>query len=337
MTDTLSTAEKTTRTSAAAPVGLEPPTTSGADQPLQANEIVFSKNLGQLKSSTSENVIDRLATKIREKSPDWLVNSGTQVNFAFKASADTMSIWSSIRRGSASSWRFAGSAVTLAAELLGTVYKEKRISEERQKAYDAMSLPKYIGAKTLESCNPKEHILETVGLATIVNGVCTAISGLTQSSKKKVSWEIAQGALTAVAGIIMNYMPDRERAWQLSTAIFWTRAPVAGKQAWEAYFHGYPDRGIIKGDWQQAAKWGLNQSSNLFGFFYGGVKKLPDGTIVHIGKKGDDTSPRGKQHLLSNGENTLPKQQVPEMTIQQTKEAQVEHTPPQQNAALAKA
>ena len=246
-------------------------------------------------SANSEASAPTAATKgfvswVRDKTPASLVNSGTEANFAFKASADGLSVWSSVRKGSASPARLVASSITLLTEILGIFYKEKEIQPEKQREYREMSWPKYVLVKTKEAFNPKDHILETVGLATIANGVFTTISGIAQSSKNHSSWEKIQGAMTVVAGMLMSYMPDREKAWQLSTIAFWTRAPAAYMQAKDAYFKGNPEKNIQKGDWQQAAKWVLNQTSNLFGFFYGGVKKMPDGSIIHIGKKGNNLS-----------------------------------------------
>lgn len=259
------------------------------DQKKSANE---SKPRHHVEIVKPQNKFDYFVSWVRGITPESVVNRGSQFNFGFKASADIMSVWSSVRKGSASPARLVASLITLFTELLGVAYKEKGVLEEKQEEYKRMSLPSYIVEKTKEAFNPKDHILETVGLATIGNGIFTTISGFNQSVSKRISWEIFQGIMTTVAGIIMNYMPDRERAWQLSTAVFWTRAPVAGKQAYNAYFTGVPEKGIAKGDWQQGAKWVLNQTSNLFGVFYGGVRKLPDGTIVRIGKDEDDLTPQ---------------------------------------------
>ena len=244
---------------------------------------------------------DNFVAWIRDKSPDWVVNNGSRFNFGFKAMADVMSLWSSVRKGSSSPARLVASVVTLFTELLGIGCAEKKITEEKQKEYSEMSVFRYGVVKTKEAFNPREHILETVGLATIANGIFTVISGVNQSVKTRLSWEILQGALTAVAGLFMTYMPDRERAWQISTGVFWTRAPVAGKQAWNAYKIGVPEKNIASGDWQQGAKWMLNQTSNLFGVVFGGVKKLPDGSIIHIGKKGEDiTLPKQSRAAIAS-------------------------------------
>ncbi|MEJ0009834.1 MAG: hypothetical protein WDN72_04495 [Alphaproteobacteria bacterium] len=226
--------------------------------------------------------LDRNADGIRRATPAGIVNSGSQIKLGLQAGADTMSIWSAMRKGSSSPWRLVASVITLAGEGLGIVYKEKPYTVEERESYKRMSWPQYLGVKTLQAFHPKDHIGETVGLAFEFNGIFTALSGIAQSSKRSVSWEIFQGVMTTVAGACLSYMPNREKAWQLAIAAFWTRAPVSAQQSYVAYRYGYPDKNIAPGDWQQGAKWVLNQTSNLVGFVYGGIKKLPDNTIVRV-------------------------------------------------------
>lgn len=234
---------------------------------------------------------DRVVHHVRDITPAAIVNSGSQVSLGMRALADLLSVSSSIRKGSASPNRLIASLITLGSELMGIVFKERSITVEKQQEYREMGTVQYVGTKTLEALNPRDYILETNGLATIINGVFTTRSGIHQSVKTRISWEILQGAITTVAGLFMLYMPNRERAWQISHGIFTLRAPVAGKQAWNAYTTGVPEKNIAKGDWQQGAKWFLNQAANGFAVFFGGVKKLPDGTVVSIGKEGSDELP----------------------------------------------
>ncbi len=245
--------------------------------------------------------IDGFIARVRDKSPDWLVNRGSQVSFSLKTAADGLSVWSAVRKGSQSPWRLAGSLITLVAGFLGTQIPEKKIPEEKQQEYAQMSRWKYFVTKTREAIfNPRDHIAETSGFALILNGFCLAMSGIVQSSKNHKSKETIQGIMTAAAGMIMTYMPDRERAWQLAHTTFMIRSVPAAFQAHDAYFKGNPEKNIAKGDWQQGAKWILNQIANIVGTFFGGVKKLPDGSIVHIGKKGDDvTAPRQSRRMVA--------------------------------------
>ncbi len=246
-------------------------------------------------------LFDGFIAKARDASPAWLVNNGSRFCLAFKGGADGLSVWSSVRKGSKSPWRLAASGVSLFSEILGMQFAEKKISEETQQQYRHMPVVQYVATKTAEAFNPKDHITETAGVALIVNGAFMAMSGVQQSVKSRVSWEIIQGVMTSVAGMIMTYMPDRERAWQIAHGTFMVRSVPAALQAKNAYFVGVPEKNIAPGDWQQAAKWVLNQIANVLGTLYGGVKKMPDGSIVHIGKKGDEISaPRQSRKQLSS-------------------------------------
>lgn len=271
---------------------------------------------------------DQFVAKVRDNSPAWLVNSGSQISLSFKGGADILSIWSSLRRGAYSPWRFAGSALTLFAEVLGAIIPEKKISEEKQEEYTHMSRWQYFKTKTREAFDPKNHIAETSGMALIVNGFCLAMAGLNQSSKKKISWEILQGMMTSAAGVIMNYMPDRERAWQVAHTTFMVRSIPAALQAQDAWKNGFPHakKPVPPGDWQQWGKWILNQIANIFGTLYGGVKKMPDGTIVHIGKQGEDnTAPRQSRQHVASGKEAVPLLEHPKMPDTKITHAKTPH------------
>lgn len=243
---------------------------------------------------------DTFVAKVREVSPAWLVNNGSRISLMFKGLADGLSVWSSVRVGSQSPWRLAASLTTLFSELLGIRYAEKGVTDEQQRAYAKMSTWQYATAKLRQAFNPKEHISETAGVALIANGLMMAMSGISQSVKGRVSLEIAQGLFTSAAGAMLTFIPDRERAWQWAHGTFIIRSVPAAGQAYNAYYTGVPEKNIAKGDWQQGAKWVSNQIANLVGTFYGGVKKLPDGSIVHIGKKGEDiTAPSQSRRAVA--------------------------------------
>lgn len=314
---------------------IKPQDTSAADErvALEVKHVLEQEILEQQKPRDG---IDGVIARIRDKSPDWLVNSGSRISFSLKSAADGLSVWSAVRKGSQSPWRLAGSLITLAAGILGTQIPEKKIPEEKQQEYAQMSRWKYFLTKTREAIfNPKDHIAETSGFALILNGFCLAMSGIVQSSKNHKSKETIQGVMTAAAGLIMTYMPDRERAWQLAHTTFMVRSVPAAFQAHDAYFKGNPEKNIAAGDWQQGAKWILNQIANVIGTLYGGVKKLPDGSIVHIGKKGEDVTAPGqsRRKVLARGNNqeksleninepgTMVSEMVPETRLEASTEA----------------
>lgn len=249
---------------------------------------------------------DTFIAKVRDGSPAWLVNNGSRISLAFKGIADGLSVWSSLRKGSQSLWRLAASATTLFSEVLGISFTEKGISEEQQRAYAEMSTWQYCVTKVREAFNPKQHITETAGVALVVNGGFMAMSGVSQSVKGRVSWEIAQGLMTSAAGAMLTFIPDRERAWQWAHGTFIARSVPAATHAYNAYYTGVPEKNIAPGDWQQAAKWVSNQLANLIGTAYGGVKKLPDNSIVHIGKKGEDTTLPKQSRRFAGSEASMP-------------------------------
>ena len=245
---------------------------------------------------------DSFVAKVRDASPAWLVNNGSRFCLAFKFSADGFSIASAVRDKSRSPWRLRASLVTAGAEVLGMIFPEKDISDEQRAGYRQMSPWKFFVTKTREALNPKDYITETIGLALIVNGAFMALAGRAQSSPGNKSWEILQGMMTTVAGVIMTYWPDRERAWQLAHSTFMARSIPAALQADTAYRKGYPNakEPAASGDWFQWAKWVLNQIANALGTLYGGVKKMPDGEILHIGMKGNDVSaPRQSRRQIA--------------------------------------
>ncbi len=247
--------------------------------------------------------IDNRIAKARDASPAWLVNNGSRLCLALKFSADGFSIASAQRRGSKSPWRLKASLVTMGAEVLGMIFPEKDISDEKRASYLKMSPLKFFGTKTVEALNPRDYITETSGLALIVNGAFMALSGKAQSSPGNRSPEILQGLMTSAAGMLMTYWPDRERAWQLAHTTFIARSVPALKQVHKAYYVGNPAATppVRPGDWYQGAKWVLNMGANFTGTLYGGVKKMPDGSILHIGKHGEDvTAPRQSRRLVES-------------------------------------
>ena len=253
-----------------------------------------------------------VADKVRRATPTDIVNSGGQINFGLRAVADGFSVLSALREGSKSPPRLIASLMTLSSEVLGVFFKDNPITAEERDQYRKQSWSQYFFTKTKQSLDPVHHIGETSGMALMLNGLFTSISGLRQSTPAMRSWEIWQGVFSAVAGIFMTYMPVRERAWQFSSLTFVARTPVAWLQARRAYSYGYPDVGVRAGDWQQGAKFVLNQLSTAFGFFYGGVHKLPDGTIVRVAnnKNAASAAPSVPPLAVAESERTTPATQV---------------------------
>lgn len=240
---------------------------------------------------------DRLADKVRELTPAVIINNGSRINFGLKAVADSMGIASGLRKETKSYPRLFANIVTTSTLIPGLLYKEQPVSEKEIESYQKMSPLEYVWTKFKQAFDPKHHIVETVALATVFNGVFTAFSGIKQSafkgfspisftSWKNISMEVWTGMFTTVAGLILGLVPQRERAWQLSTAVFTWRIPFKGTQAYTALFKGYPNANppVPAGDPYQMINFLLQQTANIFGFFYTGVKKTEDGQIIRLGK-----------------------------------------------------
>ena len=241
----------------------------------------------------------------RDKTPASVINNGSRINFGLKAIADGMSIASALRPGSRSIPRLIANVPTFLTMFPGVYYKEEPVSKQDQAKYDKMGRLEYIGTKVKQAFDPKHHIVELVALATMWNGAFTTLSGVRQSTFKgvtlknwtgKVSSEIWQGLMTVVAGAILDFSKDREKAWQLSTSIFLWRIPFKAHQAYTAYYVGYPEKGAAPGDWKQFGNFALQQAANVFGLFFTGIKKTDDGKIIVLGKDEDNVD-LSKEHI----------------------------------------
>ncbi len=239
----------------------------------------------ETKRSAAVGYFDGITDAVRRATPAWVVNNGSRINFAIKALADSMSIASSIRPGSRSNPRLFANLITLGTLIPGSLYKEKAPTEEDLAHERSLKPLDYVGLKIKNALNPRDHVVETVGLATILNGALTVASGVAQSSRKQLSWELATGAFTIAAGSALTFMQDRQRAWQSWTGIFLGRVPFKVAQSEQAWSRGYKDGDIKPGDKYQGMNLAVQLFGNVFSTFYGGVKKMPDGTIVHFGAK----------------------------------------------------
>ena len=249
---------------------------------------------------------DGFVDKSREITPASVINNGSRVNFGLKAVADSMGIASALgvritkdkSKQGVKSWpRFIANVITSSTLVPGVLYKEKPVDDDDIKRYQNMGTLEYVGTKIKQAFNPRDYVVETVSLATFLNGLFTSYAGIKQSnfsgihplhmkSWKNVSFEVVQGALTSIAGAALGLIPSRERAWQVSTAVFMWRIPVKYAQAHTALFKGYPNANppVPKGDPFQMINFGLQQTSNIFGMLFAGIKKTEDGQIIRLGK-----------------------------------------------------
>lgn len=266
----------------------------------------------------TQGAFDRFADRVRQATPAWIVNNGTRINFALKALADGTGILSSVRRGSESPARLIANSVTLATLIPGSIYSEKVPTQDEMAREKEMGLIPYMGHRIKSAFNPKEHVVEMVGLATMANGALTVLSGVNQSSRRQLSWELVTGAFTMMAGGALTFMQDRQRAWQSWTAIFLGRTPFKLMQSEQAYSRGYVDRNIRPGDKYQGLNLGIQLFGNVFSTFYAGVKKNPDGTITHLGAKEMAASAHPQTQLTQVGEHEPMTTTPPELSNART-------------------
>lgn len=312
MSDTHDMIEQDTAVEADAPPREESDVAKINDLAVQANELAFKARHPRLSRMPHFVGFDTFVARVRDATPAIIVSNGSRICLALKGAADICSIISARDKRAPSLWRERASFVSLGGELLGTLFPEKKISKEREEQYRKMNKVEYAFAKTKEALNPVDNVTETIGLTLMVNGAFMAKSGLMQSGHglKEKSWEVLAGGMTALAGSFMTYMTDRERAWQISHAIFTLRTPAAAMQAHTAYKYGYPNapEPVPPGDKMQWAKFGLNQIACVVGVLYGGVKKMPDGSIQHIGKNGVEyTAPRQSRKEVASNDWMAPK------------------------------
>ncbi len=287
---------------------------------------------------------DQMTDWIRQKTPAVIINNGSRINFGLKAIADSMGIASALgirftkqqTVKPIKSWpRFAANVITSATLIPGILYKEKPVSEEEIENYKKLSPVGYVFQKVKDAFDPKHHIVEMVALATVFNGVLTSWAGLQQSnfhmvrafewkSWKNISMEFVTGAFTTIAGLTLGLIPNRERAWQISTGAFTWRIPFKGAQAYTALFKGYPNANppVPPGDWFQMSNFALQQAANVFGFFYAGIKKTEDGRIIHLGK--DEENVDLDQEKIRGYNYQPPKKQAVDKEVPQNQVSNVE-------------
>ena len=145
----------------------------------------------------------------------------------------------------------------------------------------------------------------------MINGALVFASGLLQSSHKRVSLEVVLGAMSAAAGAALTFMPDREKAWQLLTGLYIARIPVKERHT------KYAQEGLYKnttpGDNWQRTSFTMSLLASVFGFFYSGVKKMPDGQIVHLGKDEHTVAPAQLEAYTAQEHPEQPRSKVSEI------------------------
>jgi hypothetical protein len=192
----------------------------------------------------------------------------------------------------ASPRRAVAGSISLAGVALAAIYGEQQQTAEELESYKEMPLGDYVSMRVRHAFQPHKHAAATVGMADIANGVFTVGAGLAQFngfhgkfSWKQVPYEALKGCITIASGMAMQFMPDQQKAWQLSQSIMLVRTPLTAAHSWRAWQHGIPGK-VDPREWEQPTKFALNHASNYFGMVFGCVEKH-DGQIISAREKHD--------------------------------------------------
>ena len=197
----------------------------------------------------------------------------------------------------ASPRRAVAGSISLAGVALAAIYGEQQQTPEELESYKDMPLGDYVSMRIRHAFQPHKHAAATVGMADIANGVFTVGAGLAQFngfhgklSWKQVPYEALKGSITIASGLAMQFMPDQQKAWQLSQSIMLVRTPLTAANSWRAWQHGIPGK-VDAREWEQPTKFALNHASNYFGMVFGGVEKH-DGKIISARDEGESPDAR---------------------------------------------
>ncbi len=232
-----------------------------------------------------------ITNAIRINSPDMLLNHGTQVLFGIQVAANALGIYGvhkfytytpelAYKKAAmnASAWS------SLVTNGIGVVFEEKPMTVEDKTRYEKMSWLEYIPRRTLQALMPWDHVGATVSMGMMYGG----ITGMIGAPDMFMG---AKNGLTTLGGAMLCYDPDRERAWQNSSGVFFLQKLFSVNNAYRSYSTGWPDKGIAPGNWTDAAKLSLNQLSNVVGLVYGGVHVDKDGNIYKEANTTDAKNP----------------------------------------------
>ncbi len=390
MTDTLSTAEKTTRTSAAAPVTHADPENAAPRPPIQFLGIPLPTPISQGIRYVADkgNSISKKTIGIM---PSFIVNNSSNVIATVQVGSEILMMRASgtktladAKRALLQDTKFTGGIESIktffdlpkATELEKKLHGDRLINRWQARSVlsglttmafmtmlpdDKDSQEEIDSAVKLQHENKLLYAASCIGkavnpfqwhhnkrylagLGLTLAGVCSLFSGFRNVGRlTKGGPEIyvsnwahsAGGAITTIAGSQLLFAVDNRQGWARWGSTMWGRMAFLPKSILNRYKKNDPHA-----NWYSAGQFGL-QSSNVLSFLIGGAEKRTDGTVVDYdamlrqAKEKASAHPKEKKSY-SNGQEVL-EQSLPQTRIQTDGAAQVEHTPPQQNAALAKA
>jgi hypothetical protein len=191
-----------------------------------------------------------------------------------------------------------------------------------------------------------QHKRQMTGLGVMISGICSSIGAwrnraeLPPKGSKLYKYKfngsyLLTGLSTLAASMPLLFRIDNDRGYANYGEIHLLRVFFLPKSIWNKYDYKEPGRHWYLGG---ASTF---QTQNLAAALIGGAEKRPDGTVVDTKAIREEAK---RKAALAKAEAALHRdvqeekpQGQPQTRIQTDSVAQVEHTPPQQNAALAKA
>lgn len=266
----------------------KPAPTWQADLSLGAIDTAYSNTI----DGAALRLVDAAAEGIRKATPAWIVNNSSRLTFGMQFTANAIGIWA------ADKWYNNKSLTTaawlgLGSSVMGVLFNEKPQTQEELDRYKEMNPLEYLGNRMVESVQFWKYPTRFVSFVQMATGIFQ-MRGAWQKSGMAY---FTKGGLTTLGAAIINLVPDQERAWQLSSIPFGYRAFPSGINAWQEYKHGFPAKGVEKGNWAGLLKFGVNQLSQLTGTLYGGVNKDEFGNIY---RKADHMPDTLKEELANS-------------------------------------
>ena len=195
-------------------------------------------------------------------------------------------------------WAIRSTAVGFTGWLIGTFVPNKKDDEEAilkdAELFDRSKVG-YVGKRLIEAAQPwkPENKRQFVGLAVTIAGAFSALSGRNNiGGDGKYYFNVPRtigGVVTTLAGSsLLLSLTDRD-AWARYGKAIWLRLPLIGMSIHKMHnktmeFKGAADVEAFtkaNSEWKYyAAGAGGFQTASTISYLFGGVQKLPDGTII---------------------------------------------------------
>ena len=180
-------------------------------------------------------------------------------------------------------WSTRSTVSGFTAWILGSILPDRNVDSNTEKSNAELwqqSPGSYIGKRLFQGIqigNPDTK-RQQIGLGVTAAGLFSAISGFNNidllTGKRFTNPAHAIGGLvTALSGANLLFANNERDGWKGFGSTLWLRLPLAGVGTWTKYTRN--DRWGYYGAGQVTF-----QSAALYAYLFGGVEKLPDGTII---------------------------------------------------------